>query len=247
MPPERRSLRSNKQDTSSSANGDKARGNSQNSSSNKDKPTPARSASTKTRAATAKKSASKNAGEEQPHTDSTDPVENGVNGTEDVEMKEDSPANGNTTSKQQKDNDGDEEMTVVVPATTGSKGSGSGRDKERDVAMDEAGNEAGESVEEVDPKTKAVAGMTFHLYWSSPPHLTDLPCSFFRHQEQFHTSRESRCSFRPQIYAPCSEIDIVLAKTALSRCPRTDHRRDLPKCKCISFVLPRSDWQEQCI
>lgn len=182
MPPERRSLRSNKSDTSSSANGDKARGNSQNTSSNKDKPAPARSGSAKTRAAAAKKGASKNAGEEQPHTNGTDPVENGVNGTEDVEMKEDSPANG--TSKQEKDNDGDEEMTVVVPATKDSKGSGSGRDKEGDVAMDEAGNEAGEKpVEEVDPKTKAVTGMTFPL--SRIRHLILLTSVFLllRHQE----------------------------------------------------------------
>lgn len=157
MPPERRSLRSNnKSDTS--ANGDKARTNSQNSSSNKDKTAPARSAPAKTRSATAKKSASKNTGEEQPHTNGADPVENGVNGTDDVEMKEDAPANG-SAMKQQKDNDGDEEMTVVVPETKGS-----GQDKEGDVDMGESGNEAGEkTVEEVDPKTKAVTGMTCHL------------------------------------------------------------------------------------
>lgn len=176
MPPERRSLRSNKSDTSSSANGEKARANSQNSSS-KDKPAPARATSNKTKAGVSKKGASKAAGEEQPHTNGTDPVENGVNGTEDVEMKEESSANGHATSNQQKDNDGDEEMTVVVPAAKAAKGTGSGRDKEGDVAMDGDGDEAGEkSVEEVDPKVKAVAGMIryFPSFSSSPPYYHTL-------------------------------------------------------------------------
>ncbi|KAK2757962.1 26S proteasome non-ATPase regulatory subunit [Arachnomyces sp. PD_36] len=162
MPPERRSLRSNKSDTSSSANGDKARANSQNSTSNKDKPAPARSAASKTKAAAAKKGASKSTGQDQPHTNGTDPVENGVNGTEDVEMKEDSP-NGHANSTG-KDNDGDEEMTVVVPAAKGAKASGSGRDKEGDIAMEGAGDEAGETqAAEVDPKVKAIADIKNNL------------------------------------------------------------------------------------
>ena len=92
-------------------------------------------------------------GDDQAHTNGTDPVENGVNGTEDVEMKEDSPTNGH---RQHKDGDGDEEMTVVVPAAKDAKESG--RDQEGDVAMD--GTEGEEkSVDEVDPKVKAITGM----------------------------------------------------------------------------------------
>ncbi|KAL2365405.1 hypothetical protein RJZ56_001649 [Blastomyces dermatitidis] len=130
MPAERRSLRSNKSDTS--ANGEKPRSNS-TSQSSKDKPAPptTRSAARgKTTATSGKKtpasntpsststpnsssiptSSTKNMGAENdqtaPHTNgASDPVENGVNnvnGTEDVEMAEDDAnTNGSATQPNQ--------------------------------------------------------------------------------------------------------------------------------------------------
>uniref|UniRef100_A0A093VA55 Putative 26S proteasome regulatory subunit rpn3 n=1 Tax=Talaromyces marneffei PM1 TaxID=1077442 RepID=A0A093VA55_TALMA len=102
MPVERRSLRSNsKGDTSSSTNGEKSRANS-NTASSKDKAAPTtRSAANKAKSAPAKKavtgkgaSSSNTANNntmsgDQPQRNGTDPVENGVNGSEDVEMEED--------------------------------------------------------------------------------------------------------------------------------------------------------------
>jgi 26S proteasome regulatory subunit N3 len=46
-------------------------------------------------------------------TNSTDPVENGISGTKDIEMKED--AASIKSGKGKKIKDGDEEMTVVLP------------------------------------------------------------------------------------------------------------------------------------
>ncbi|KAI2814959.1 hypothetical protein CBS115989_8067 [Aspergillus niger] len=142
MPAERRSLRSNsKSDTSSSANGEKGRSTSQSSSSNKDKPAPTRAAANKATAASTTKGASSNntansgMGEQrdQPRANGSDPTENGVNGSEDVEMGED----------------------TAVPPTKGSRLSGEkGTDKEGDVAME--GDEGEDAEPEVDPKTKAI-------------------------------------------------------------------------------------------
>jgi 26S proteasome regulatory subunit N3 len=98
----------------------------------------------------------------KPPTNGTDPIENGVNGTEDIEMEEDSSKPSGRT-KSSKDKDGDEEMTVVVPPPKASKLSGaSQKDDEGDIAMNGAAEvEAKESVEqEEDPKNKAVAGMS---------------------------------------------------------------------------------------
>ncbi|KAL1961515.1 hypothetical protein VTN77DRAFT_1656 [Rasamsonia byssochlamydoides] len=148
MPVERRSLRSNsKPDPSSSANGDKARSNS-NSTSNKDKTAPTtRSAANKAKAAPAKKGASgksaansNNSSGDQPHANGSDPVENGVNGVEDVEMEE----------------------NTAVPPSKGSRLSGppaqeNKKDQEGDVSME--GTEEKETQEtepEVDPRAKAV-------------------------------------------------------------------------------------------
>jgi 26S proteasome regulatory subunit N3 len=55
-----------------------------------------------------------------PHTNGTDPVENGVSGTKDVEMKDDAPA-PLKGGKSKKAKEGEEEMTVVVPPSKGSK------------------------------------------------------------------------------------------------------------------------------
>jgi 26S proteasome regulatory subunit N3 len=172
MPVERRSLRSNsKSDTSSSTNGEKARSNSQNSTSNKDKAAPTtRSAANKAKTAPAKKGAAKSAGSsnnsnagDKPHTNGSDPVENGVNGVEDVEMEEDTAGGPTSSIQTNKDHDGDE-MTVVVPPSKGSRLSGqpgqdNKKDEEEDVAMEGAEEKgAEETVPEIDPRTKAVQG-----------------------------------------------------------------------------------------
>ncbi|EAW09204.1 proteasome regulatory particle lid subunit RPN3 [Aspergillus clavatus NRRL 1] len=151
MPTERRSLRSNsKSDTSSSTNGDKARSSSQSSSSNKDKAAPARAAASKaTKAASSNNASNSGMGEQrdQPHT-------NGVNGSEDIEMEEDTAGGPTSSSNTSKNRKGDEKMTVVVPPSKGSRLSGDkGQDQQGDVAMEGAENEA---EPEVDPKVKAV-------------------------------------------------------------------------------------------
>ena len=95
-----------------------------------------------------------------PHTNGTDPVENGINGTKDIEMKDDAPA-PLKGGKGKKVKEGEEEMTVVVPPSKGSKLSAlPPKDNDGDVAMDGAeelnGEDAG--LPKVDPVAKAVAG-----------------------------------------------------------------------------------------
>ncbi|KAK2753824.1 26S proteasome non-ATPase regulatory subunit [Onygenales sp. PD_40] len=148
MPSERRTLRSNKSDAS--ANGDKARSNSQSSSSTKDKPAPTRPS---TRSKTSK-GAAKSMAADQPHTNGSEPVENGVNGSDDVEMADDA-ANG---SPQQGEAEGDDEMTVVVPPAKGSRLSGEPEQNQQDVAMEEAEDaEAAKAGVETDPREKALS------------------------------------------------------------------------------------------
>lgn len=94
-----------------------------------------------------------------PHTNGSDPVENGVNGTKDVEMKDDAPA-PLKGGKGKKAKDGDEEMTVVVPPSKGSKLSAPPpKDTEGDVAMDgvEELNGADTGAVKVDPVAKAIS------------------------------------------------------------------------------------------
>lgn len=95
-----------------------------------------------------------------PHTNGTDPVENGINGTKDVEMKDDAPA-PIKGGKGKKAKEGEDEMTVVVPPPKGSKLSAPPtKDDDGDVAMDGAVEITGEDAAvQVDPVTKAVAGM----------------------------------------------------------------------------------------
>ena len=141
MPGERRNLRSSK-DSTSSTNGGKSRSDSQTSSS-KDKP-PARVASAKGKASTAKKAApSKEASKANGA-----PLENGANGAKDVEMADGSK------------NNGDEEMTVVVPAPKSSKLSADpGQDKEGDIDMNgSTSDEDNDAAEKIDPKVKTVQG-----------------------------------------------------------------------------------------
>ncbi|KAB8207432.1 isoprenoid synthase domain-containing protein [Aspergillus parasiticus] len=164
MPAERRSLRSNsKSDSSSSANGEKARSTSQNSSSNKDKVAPTRATASKTKstkAASSNNTSNSGMGEQrdQPRTNGSEPTENGLNGSEDVEMGEDTAGAPTSSFNASKDRKGDEKMTVVVPPTKGSRLSGDkGQDQERDVAMEGAeGDESQKPEPEVDPRAKAI-------------------------------------------------------------------------------------------
>ncbi|KUM59178.1 hypothetical protein ACN42_g7960 [Penicillium freii] len=137
MPAERRSLRSNnKSDTSSSANGEKANSNSQSSGA-KDKAPTTRAAANKAKSAPTKKDAKGASNgsmkeDDKSHTNGSKSTENGVNGSEDVEMGED----------------------TAVPPTKGSRSSG--KDKE-DVTMEGAEDGDVENTEpEVDPTTKAI-------------------------------------------------------------------------------------------
>ena len=94
-----------------------------------------------------------------PHTNGTDPVENGFNGTKDVEMKDDAPA-PLKGGKGKKTKEGEEEMTVVVPPSKGSKLSAPSKDTDGDLTMDGPEEFTGEDEEapKVDPVAKAVAG-----------------------------------------------------------------------------------------
>jgi len=96
-----------------------------------------------------------------PHTNGTDPVENGINGTKDIEMKDDAPT-PLKGGKGKKAKEGEDEMTVVVPPPKGSKLSAPPtKDDDGDVAMDGAADINGEDAGavKVDPVTKAVAGV----------------------------------------------------------------------------------------
>jgi 26S proteasome regulatory subunit N3 len=159
--PERRSLRSNKADTTSpSTNGDKARSNSQSSSSNKDKTHPARSTSSRSKSFSNKKgidSTAKDTNGDQPHLNGSDPIENGVDGIGEP-AADDQHSTSAGVKKSGKDKDGDEEMTVVVPPSKASKSSGSSKkDEEGDMAMNgTADPESDIPDEEVDPQAKTV-------------------------------------------------------------------------------------------
>jgi 26S proteasome regulatory subunit N3 len=96
-----------------------------------------------------------------PHTNGTDPVENGINGTKDVEMKEDTPSSMKG-GKGKKVKDSDEEMTVVVPPSKGSKLSAPPPpDTDGDIIMDDSEKpvDATSAELEVDPVEKAISGM----------------------------------------------------------------------------------------
>ncbi|CAI7575657.1 unnamed protein product [Penicillium glandicola] len=159
MPAERRSLRSNnKSDTSSSANGEKANSNSQ-SSGTKDKAPTTRAAANKAKSGPTKKDAKGASNgsmgdDDQSHTNGSKSTENGVNGSEDVEMGEDTAGAPTSSSNTSKDRKSNEKMTVVVPPTKGSRSSG--KDKEEDVTMEGAEDGDENTEPEVDPATKAI-------------------------------------------------------------------------------------------
>lgn len=95
-----------------------------------------------------------------PHTNGNEPVENGINGTKDIEMKDDAPA-PLKGGKGKKVNEKEEEMTVVVPPSKGSKLSAPPpKDTEGDVAMDGADELNGEDAGavKIDPVAKAISG-----------------------------------------------------------------------------------------
>lgn len=100
-----------------------------------------------------KKSSAKESTGDKPQTNGTEPIENGVNGTEDVDMVDDGPGKGSK-------NEGEDEMTVVVPPPKGSKLTGDrGKDDEGDVVMENSETvESLGSEATVDPKVKAAAG-----------------------------------------------------------------------------------------
>jgi len=95
-----------------------------------------------------------------PHTNGNEPLENGVNATKDVEMKDDAPA-PLKGGKGKKLNEKEEEMTVVVPPSKGSKLSAPPpKDTDGDVAMDgpEDLNDEDAGAVKIDPVAKAVSG-----------------------------------------------------------------------------------------
>ncbi|EKD16163.1 uncharacterized protein L3040_009602 [Drepanopeziza brunnea f. sp. 'multigermtubi'] len=93
-----------------------------------------------------------------PHTNGDKKLENGITGSKDVEMTDDAPA-ALKGGKGKKVKEGEEEMTVVVPPSKGSKLSAPPpKDTDGDVAMDETDELEGEDLAvKVDPVTKAVA------------------------------------------------------------------------------------------
>lgn len=98
---------------------------------------------------------------DQAQTNGADSTKNGMNGSEDVEMEEDTAGGPTSSFNANKDRKGDQKMTVVVPPTKGSRVSGDkGQDQEGDMAME--GTEGEEPVSEIDPRTKAIQG------WLSP-------------------------------------------------------------------------------
>ncbi len=158
MPGERRNLRSNKE-TPSQTNGEKARSDSQSSSS-KDKPVPTRATSSKGKAIPPKKAVTNSAKDEsddKPQINGNGPMENGVNGTEDVEMADDSAEQVKVGTGKE----GEDEMVLVVPPPKSSKLSGEpGKDGEGDVTMEntEHAETSQPETEKIDPKVRAVTG-----------------------------------------------------------------------------------------
>lgn len=89
----------------------------------------------------------------------TDPAENGINDSEDIEMREESQ-NSKKGSKPNKDKDGDDEMTVVVPPTKGPNApSAPEKPTEADLKNGAAnGDGASDSEARVDPQEKVISG-----------------------------------------------------------------------------------------
>lgn len=153
---EKRSLRSNKSDSSSSTNGEKAKASSQA------KPTPARTTSTKGKAATSKSATSSTAlsdAADGARSNGIKPRENGVNGTDDVEMG-DIPADVAKQTEDGKSKEGEDEMVVVVPPSKSAKLAGDAGEIDEDVPMEGVQQPEAETSEEekIDPIAKAISG-----------------------------------------------------------------------------------------
>jgi 26S proteasome regulatory subunit N3 len=122
---------------------------------------PTRTSSSKSKALPAKKGSTNTSAKdmkgEKPKTNGAGPIENGVNGTEDVEMADEAT----DKSRSQQTKEGEEEMTVIVPPPNSSKLSAAPEmDGEGDIAMEgEQQTDAEEPVEVVDPKVKAIQGI----------------------------------------------------------------------------------------
>ena len=115
---------------------------------------PTRATSSKGKTLPTKKTSGKEGAEDKPHTNGTEPVENGINGTEDVDMVDEGPEKVKVGTNKE----GEDEMTVVVPPPKSSKLSGEpSKDEEGDISMENTDNNDNISPE-LDPKAKAVAG-----------------------------------------------------------------------------------------
>lgn len=93
---------------------------------------------------------------DQPQRNGTEPVENGANGNEDVEMEEDTAGGPTPSIPTSREQHGDQ-MTVVVPPAKGARLSGQDNKKEDDVVMEDSDEKATEEPE-IDPRVKAVQG-----------------------------------------------------------------------------------------
>jgi hypothetical protein len=142
--------------------------------------------------------------DDQSHGNGSKSAENGVNGSEDVEMGEDTAGAPTSSFNSGKDRNGDEKMTVVVPPAKGSRSSGKlGQDKEEDVTMKGVEDDDAVKAEpEVDPTTKAIQG------WSNPfllsnedgksRHYIHAHYEYLTFLYEFQTSRPtSPCSSEP--------------------------------------------------
>lgn len=148
----------------------------------------------------------------------TEPVENGVvsNGTtEDVEMADDEvtvPSKG----KSRKDKEGDDEMTVVVPPSKGSKLTAEGSiDEDGDAVMNgaEETKDGEAEVEKTDPVTKAVSGMLIKL----GSVLLVLIVFPFRHQGKLPALGTGGCPIRCSILPSSTTIYIFHAEAIDAR------------------------------
>lgn len=109
---------------------------------------------------------------DQPQRNGTDPVENGANGSEDVEMEEDTAGGPTPSIPTSREHDGDQ-MTVVVPPVKGARLSGQDNKKEDDVAMEGSDEKDAADEPEMDPQVKAVQGRSFELVQNRDKHRLD--------------------------------------------------------------------------
>jgi 26S proteasome regulatory subunit N3 len=93
------------------------------------------------------------------HLNGSGPTRNGVNGADDVEMK-DGSQNAKKGTKGSKDKEGDSDMTVVVPPSKGSNTpSAPSKATEADLTNGDVDGDGEKVAEEpVDPQEKAIEG-----------------------------------------------------------------------------------------